>query len=131
MERTKENALHLGRYAGINVICDPEIYDDIENHFASNGMELSKIICFSAGERDRLAIIFEIMRQSQEVAKAIMGLLNRNDIEIEMHCTTADGEHGVKSVKLRKVDDVGKCLELLDKCAAISVRKKEPEKGGE
>lgn len=53
-----------------------------------------------------------------------MGLFNRNDIEIEMICSTLDNNQGVTRVKLRKADDIDKCMLLLDKCAAISINNK-------
>ncbi len=131
MEKTKENTLHLGKFGKIDIVCDPSLKDEVEQYFSVRDVGFGKGNCFSAASKYRLSLFFDIAGKGMEVAKAIMGLLNRNDIEIEMHCSTADGLSPVKSIKLRKADDVEKCKELLDKCAAISVRKKEPEKGAE
>ncbi|EJJ3924154.1 hypothetical protein NI370_001781 [Salmonella enterica] len=130
MEKTKENTLHLGKRGRIDIVCDPALKDEIEQYFSVLDVGLGKVNCFGAANRYKLSLFFDIAGKGLEVAKAIMGLLNRNDIEIEMHCSTADGASPVKSIKLRKADDVEKCKELLDKCAAISVHKKETEKGG-
>ncbi|MEN3260075.1 hypothetical protein AAH678_15205 [Sodalis endosymbiont of Spalangia cameroni] len=50
-----------------------------------------------------------------------MGLLNRNDIEIEMHLCTGDNQPKVAKVKLRDIKDVDACERLIDKLAAIAV----------
>ncbi|EIJ4777911.1 hypothetical protein LJF78_000662 [Salmonella enterica] len=131
MEKTKENTLHLGTHGRIDIVCDPALKDEVEQYFSILDVGFGKGAYFNTANKYKLSLFFDIAGKGLEVAKAIMGLLNRNDIEIEMHCSTADGASPVKSIKLRKADDVEKCKELLDKCAAISVRKKEPEKGGE
>ncbi|MBD3719072.1 hypothetical protein IE995_24365 [Klebsiella pneumoniae] len=53
-----------------------------------------------------------------------MGLLNRNDIEIELHLGTRDEEPKSAIVKLRNVKDVEACERLIDKLGAVVIRHK-------
>ncbi|EMC3648920.1 hypothetical protein VDN48_000014 [Citrobacter braakii] len=124
MTRKRQNALHLGQFAGITIYTSQELQDDVKGHFSQNNFPLNKVLCFSEKAPDKLSLVFDIVEKSREVAKTIMGLFNRNDIEIEMICSTLDNNQGVTRVKLRKADDIDKCMLLLDKCAAISISNK-------
>ncbi|MGG2143440.1 hypothetical protein [Symbiopectobacterium sp. RP] len=50
-----------------------------------------------------------------------MGLLNRNDIEIEISLCTRDEAPNTAKVKLRDVEDAEVCERLLDKLAAVVI----------
>ncbi|EIY2764810.1 TPA: hypothetical protein JZF58_002197 [Escherichia coli] len=130
MKKTVNSDVHLGRFWGIDVVCAPELQDDVEQYFNSCDVRLSKIECFSVRKPYKFALIFDFAKEGVEVAKAIMGLLNRgNDIEITMHRATKGEPQSVKSIKLRKSEDVEKCKDLLSTCVAISVqRSKEKER---
>ncbi|EFL9677601.1 TPA: hypothetical protein ACH706_002352, partial [Escherichia coli] len=87
--------------------------------------------CFSGDILYKLALIFDIAEKGTEVAKAIMGLFHRNDIEITMHCATADNPQSVASIKLRKTEDMEKCKDLIATCVAISVQQNKEKEGDE
>ncbi|MDM5023104.1 hypothetical protein [Escherichia coli] len=113
MEKTVNSDLHLGQYWRIDIVCDPELRDEVEQYFSRHDVGFSKIEVFSVENPYKLALFFDFAKKGVEVAKAIMGLLDRNDIEITMYRATDSSPQSVKSIKLRKSEDVEKCKDLL------------------
>ncbi|HCB9968968.1 TPA: hypothetical protein M2R12_003985 [Escherichia coli] len=56
-----------------------------------------------------------------------MGLLNRNDVEVELHLCTRDDEPKTAKLKLRNIKDVDACERLIDKLAAVVITPKKNE----
>ncbi|EMD2586762.1 TPA: hypothetical protein ACTDLJ_004624 [Salmonella enterica subsp. enterica serovar Newport] len=56
-----------------------------------------------------------------------MGLLNRNDVEIELNLCTRDYEPKTAKVKLRSLKDVEACERLIDKLASVVVKPKQDD----
>ncbi|EHP9776961.1 hypothetical protein KQL42_001720 [Escherichia coli] len=54
-----------------------------------------------------------------------MGLLNRNDVEVELHLCIRDDELKTAKVKLRSLKDIDACERLIDKLAAVVVTPKQ------
>ncbi|EFU2563133.1 hypothetical protein HUL02_004957, partial [Salmonella enterica] len=80
MKKTKENTLHLGKFGKIDIVCDSSLKDEVEQYFSVRDVGFGKGNCFSAASKYKLSLFFDIAGKGMEVAKAIMGLLNRNDI---------------------------------------------------
>ncbi|EAA7244113.1 hypothetical protein FNH63_04570 [Salmonella enterica subsp. salamae] len=56
-----------------------------------------------------------------------MGLLNRNDIEIEWNLCTQEYELKAAKVKLRSLKDVEACERLINKLASVVVKPKQDD----
>ncbi|EHH9270845.1 hypothetical protein J8469_004993, partial [Salmonella enterica] len=108
--------------------CPPELSASIQDYFKSNGFDVSKTICFSNNAPDRLNLIFEVATQARKLAGVIMGLLNRNNVEIELNLCTGDYEPKIAKVKLRSLKDVEACERLIDKLASVVVAPKQDNK---
>ena len=131
MKKTVNSDFYSGQYGKIDIVCAPELQGDVEQYFSLCDVGLSRVECFSGDILYKLALIFDIAEKGTEVAKAIMGLLHRNDIEITMHCATADNPQSVASIKLRKTEDMEKCKDLIATCVAISVQQNKEKEGDE
>ncbi|WP_291973083.1 hypothetical protein [Candidatus Symbiopectobacterium sp.] len=81
--------LHQSRFASIQIVCTPEMQVSIKDYFNDHGFEVHSPLCFSHNSSDKLSLMFELATQARKLAGAIMGLLNRNDIEIEISLCTA------------------------------------------
>lgn len=130
MEKTSEDSLH-GESAIIDIVCDPALQNEVNQYFLSCDVGFAEKICLSVRDVHRYTLVFDLAKKGWEVAKAIMGLFNRYDVEIEMSCASNGRLESVTRVKLRKSDDVEVCKDLLDKCYAISVRQKDVKNGDE
>ncbi|MCZ5223771.1 hypothetical protein O5821_03670 [Escherichia coli] len=97
MEKTVNSDLHLGQYWRIDIVCDPELRDEVEQYFSRHDVGFSKIEVFSVENPYKLALFFDFAKKGVEVAKAIMGLLDRNDIEITMYRATDSSPQSVKA----------------------------------
>ncbi|EGZ5678999.1 hypothetical protein BVC99_001819 [Escherichia coli] len=131
MEKTVNSDLHLGQYWRIDIVCDPELRDEVGQYFSLHDVGFSKIEVFFVENPYKLALFFDFAKKGVEVAKAIMGLLDRNDIEITMYRATDSSPQSVKSIKLRKSEDVEKCKDLLSTCVAIGVQRNKEKEGSE
>ncbi|MDM4882514.1 hypothetical protein [Escherichia coli] len=104
----------------------------LSNIFLDTMLVLAKLKFFFSVENPyKLALFFDFAKKGVEVAKAIMGLLDRNDIEITMYRATDSSPQSVKSIKLRKSEDVEKCKDLLSTCVAIGVQRNKEKEGSE
>ena len=54
-----------------------------------------------------------------------MGLLNKNDVEIELNLCTQDNEPKIAKVKLRSLKDVEACERLINKLASVVITPKQ------
>jgi len=122
MQEPAGTPLHKAMFGGIRFICDPDLAPDIERYFCNEGLELSRSVCFASGIADKLDLVFKVATQAKDVARSLMGLLNRNDVEIELHLSTGDREPQTAIVKLRDVKNVEACERLVDKLAGVIVR---------
>ena len=127
MQELKGKPLHQSQFGGVRLVCPPELTGSVEEYFKSNGFDVSHTICFSAESPNKLDFIFELATQARKLAEIIMGLLNRNDVEIELNLCTRDAEPQTAKVKLRSLKDVEACERLIDKLAAVVVRPKQDE----
>lgn len=127
MQELKGKPLHQSKYAGVRLVCPPELTGSVEDYFKSNGFDVGHTICFSTETPNKLDFIFELATQARKLAEVIMGLLNRNDVEIELNLCTRDAEPQTAKVKLRSLKDVEACERLIDKLAAVVVRPKQNE----
>ncbi|ECC8588185.1 hypothetical protein DKG09_23860 [Salmonella enterica] len=128
MQELEGAPLHHSKLAGVRLACPPELSASIQDYFKSNGFDVSKTICFSNNAPDRLNLIFEVATQARKLAGVIMGLLNRNDVEIELNLCTGDYEPKIAKVKLRSLKDVEVCERLIDKLASVVVAPKQDNK---
>ncbi|MGT3196470.1 hypothetical protein ACVSUJ_15850 [Yersinia enterocolitica] len=118
--------LHQSKFASVKVVCPPELTSSIEEYFNGCGFDARRPICFSANTSDKLlSIFFELLPQARGLAGAIMGLLNRHDLEIELNLCTRDDEPKAAKIKLRNLKDVDACERLIDKLATIVVTPKQ------
>ncbi|WP_345768517.1 hypothetical protein [Escherichia coli] len=46
MEKTVNSDLHLGQYWRIDIVCDPELRDEVEQYFSLHDVGFSKIEVF-------------------------------------------------------------------------------------
>ncbi|TNL11446.1 hypothetical protein CYD30_07590 [Kosakonia cowanii] len=115
-------------FAGIRFVCEPDLASDIEKYFHSEGLELSRPACFADGIEDKLTLVFRVATQAKDIARSLMGLLNRNDVEIELHLCTGDREPQTAIVKLRDVKNVEACERLVDKLAGVIVRHRQSDR---
>ena len=127
MQELKGKPLHQSKFAGVRLVCTPELTGSVEEYFKSNGFDVGHTICFSTETPNKLDFIFELATQARKLAEVIMGLLNRNDVEIELNLCTRDAEPQTAKVKLRSLKDVEACERLIDKLAAVVVRPKQNE----
>ncbi|EPH1022124.1 hypothetical protein NOX44_003535 [Enterobacter hormaechei] len=125
MQELKGKPLHQSQFAGVRLVCPPELSGSVEEYFKSNGFDVGHTICFSAKAPNKLDFIFELATQARKLAEVIMGLLNRNDVEIELNLCTRDAEPQTAKVKLRSLKDVDACERLIDKLASVVVRPKQ------
>ncbi|MEH4931487.1 hypothetical protein [Enterobacter cloacae] len=128
MQELTGKPLHNSQFGGVRIVCTPALTADLENHFKSNGLDACYSTCFSNNATDKLNVIFEVVSQSKKLAGAIMGLLNRNDVEIELQLCTRDEVPQTAKVKLRSLKDLDACERLIDKLAAVVVTPKQDEK---
>ncbi|MEQ9880190.1 hypothetical protein ABRP58_01185 [Pectobacterium aroidearum] len=119
MQELKGKPLHQSKLGGISFICPPELSPLIKEYFQREGFEVGRTLCFSANVPDKLNLIFEVATQAKKLAGAIMGLLDRNDVEIELNLCTRDDEPKTAKVKLRNLKDVEACERLIDKLASV------------
>lgn len=92
MIKPKSDVLHLGQFGGICISCEPNLFENVKSCFAENGLPLAPIQCFSVESSDKWTLIFNMAKQGKIAARVIMGLFaQKPDIEIVMHCCTADG----------------------------------------
>ncbi|ECK7389094.1 hypothetical protein FRN05_05480 [Salmonella enterica subsp. enterica] len=125
MKELEDSPLHQSQFAAICLECPPALTESIEDHFRNNGFEAGRTACFSADSPDKLSIVFELATQACKLAGAIMGLLNRNDLEIELNLGTRDDEPKIAKVKLRRLKDAEACERLINKLASIVVTEKQ------
>ncbi|WP_368545098.1 hypothetical protein [Enterobacter soli] len=127
MQELKGKPLHQSQFAGVQLVCPPELTGSVEEYFKSNGFDAGHTVCFSAKAPNKLDFIFELTTQARKFAEVIMGLLNRNDVEIELSLCTRDEVPQTARVKLRSLKDVEACERLIDKLAAVVVKPKQDE----
>lgn len=125
MQELMGKPLHQSQIGGIRIVCTQELATDLENHFKSNGLDAGYSACFSYKAADKLNVFFEVATQTKKLAGAIMGLLNRNDVEIELSLCTRDDVPQTAKVKLRSLKDLDACERLIDKLAAVVVTPKQ------
>lgn len=125
MTNLEGKPFHRAQFASIRVTCEDSLQEYVTQHFDHAGFNPGEIRCYSVNLLPKLTVFFEMAKQSKELAQTIMGLFNRNDIEVEMHCCTGDDPPQIKTVRLRKSDDVEACERLLDKCAALNIKMRE------
>ncbi|QRG81379.1 hypothetical protein [Citrobacter sp. R56] len=127
MQELEGAPLHQSKLAGVRLVCPPELSTSIQDYFKSNGFDVGHTICFSANAPDKLDFIFELATQARKLAGVIMGLLNRNDVEIELNLCTRGDEPKTAKVKLRSLKDVEACERLIDKLASVVVKPKQDD----
>lgn len=74
-----------------------------------------------------LSVMFELLSRAKKFAGVIMGLLNRNDVEVELHLCIRDDEPKTAKLKLRNLKDVDACERLIDKLATVVITPKKNE----
>lgn len=127
MQELTGKPLHTAQFGGIHIVCPAELSGSIEDYFKSNGLNTGRSSCFSADAPDKLNLFFEVATQAKKLAGAIMGLLDRKDVEIELNlCTRGDVPQTAK-VKLRSLKDVEACERLIDKLASVVVTPRREE----
>ncbi|MDU4423013.1 MAG: hypothetical protein E7I51_13745 [Raoultella sp.] len=119
--------LHTALFAGVEVYCSAELTPFVEQHFQLDGLNIGRTICLSPNAPGKLSLVFELATQIKSVAGSLMGLLNRNDIEIELHLGTRDEKPKSAIIKLRDVKDVEACERLIDKLGAVVIRPQKDE----
>lgn len=122
MQELQGTPLHKAMLGGIRFVCEPGLESVVDEHLNSEGLEFSRPDCYSAGIADKLRLIFNVATQTKNVARSLMGLINRNDVEIELHLSTGDREPQTAIVKLRDVKNVAECERLVEKLAGVIVR---------
>ncbi|MCG3473331.1 hypothetical protein [Salmonella enterica] len=127
MQELEGAPLHQSKLAGVRLACPPELSASIKDYFKSNGFDVSNTVCFSNNAPDRLNLIFEVATQARKLAGVIMGLLNRNDVEIELNLCTRGDEPKTTKVKLRSLKDVEACERLIDKLASVVVKPRQDD----
>ncbi|HBM2885176.1 TPA: hypothetical protein LVL12_003224 [Klebsiella oxytoca] len=127
MQEFEGAPLHTAMFGGINFFCPADLITSIEQHFSADGLNIARLTCLSSDAPSKLNLVFELATQVKSVAGSLMGLLNRNDIEIELHLGTRDEEPKSAIVKLRNVKDVEACERLIDKLGAVVIRHKKDE----
>lgn len=125
MQELDGTPLHRSQFAGVRLVCPSELTPTIEEYFKTNGFDIGHTVCFTANAPDKLNFIFELATQARKLAEVIMGLLNRNDVEIELNLCTRDHEPRTAKVKLRSLKDVEACERLIDKLASVVVTPKQ------
>ena len=119
MQELEGRPLHQSELGGVSLVCPPELSPLIEQYFRAEGFAVGHTLCFSANVPDKLNLIFEVATQAKKLAGAIMGLLDRNDVEIELNLCTRDDAPKTAKVKLRSLKDVEACERLVDKLASV------------
>lgn len=127
MQELTGKPLHQSILGGVHIVCPAELSADIKVFFDSNGFDVGNVICLSNEAPDRLNLIFEVATQARKLAEVIMGLLNRNDVEIELNLCTRDAEPQTARVKLRSLKDIDACERLIDKLASVVVKPKQDD----
>ncbi|ENQ1524188.1 TPA: hypothetical protein ACGHOO_003844 [Salmonella enterica subsp. enterica serovar Newport] len=127
MQYLKGTPLHQSRFASVRVTCPSELSSLIEEYFRNNGFDTGRVTCFSANAPDMLSVMFELLSRAKKFAEVIMGLLNRNDVEVELHLCTRDDEPKTAKLKLRNLKDVDACERLIDKLATVVITSKKNE----
>lgn len=125
MQELTGKPLHQSILGGVHIVCPPELSADMKDFFGSEGFDVGNVICLSNEAPDRLNLIFEVATQARKLAEVIMGLLNRNDVEIELNLCTRDDLPQTAKVKLRSLKDVDACERLIDKLASVVVKPKQ------
>ncbi|RTP93093.1 hypothetical protein EKN38_25450 [Enterobacter sp. WCHEn045836] len=125
MIELKGKPLHQAQFGGVRIACPTELTPIIKDYFKSNGLYTTNSICFSNNAPDRLSLIFEVATQAKKLAGAIMGLLDRNDVEIELNLCTRDDVPQTAKVKLRSLKDVDACERLIKNLASVVVQPKQ------
>lgn len=127
MQELKGEPLHQARFGGVGIAVTTELKDLIVDYFKEEGFDVGEVVCFSTNASGKINLVFEVATQAKTLARSLMGLLNRNDIEIEMNLSTRGLRPESVRVKLRDVKDVEECERLIDKLAAITVKPKQSE----
>lgn len=125
MQELTGKPLHTAQFGGVRIVCPAELSESVENYFRSNGLDTGRSICFSTDAPDKLNLFFEVATQAKKLAGAIMGLLDRKDVEIELNLCTRDDLPQTAKVKLRSLKDIEECERLIDKLASVVVRPKQ------
>ncbi|ASK02672.1 hypothetical protein CFA70_22735 [Citrobacter freundii] len=94
----------------------------MKDYFKSNGFDVGNTVCFSNNAPDKLNLIFEVATQARKLAEVIMGLLNRNDVEIELNLCTRDDLPQTAKLKLRSLKDREECERLIKNLASVVVK---------
>lgn len=123
----KGTPLHQSRFASVRITCPSEFSSSIEEYFQNNGFDTGRVTCFSANAPDMLSFMFELLSRAKKFAGVIMGLLNRNDVEVELQLCTRDDEPKTAKLKLRNLKDVDACERLIDKLATVVITSKKNE----
>lgn len=125
MQELTGKPLHQSIFGGVRIECPAELTATMENYFKSNGFDVGNVICFSNEAPDKLNLIFKVATQAGKLAEVIMGLLNRNDVEIELNlCTRGDLQQTAK-LKLRSLKDREECEHLIKNLASVIVHPKQ------
>ncbi|KAF1367118.1 hypothetical protein [Yokenella regensburgei] len=125
MQELTGKPLHQSILGGVRIECPAELTAAMEDYFKSNGFDVGNVICLSNEAPDKLNLIFEVATQARKLAEVIMGLLNRNDVEIELNLCTRDDLPQTAKVKLRSLKDREECERLIDKLASVVVKAKQ------
>lgn len=122
MQELEGAPLHQSILGGIRIECPAELTATMKDYFKSNGFDVGNTVCFSNNAPDKLNLIFEVATQARKLAEVIMGLLNRNDVEIELNLCTRDDLPQTAKLKLRSLKDREECERLIKKLASVVVK---------
>lgn len=122
MQEVTGKPLHQSILGGIRIECPAELTATMKDYFKSNGFDVGNTVCFSNNAPDKLNLIFEVATQARKLAEVIMGLLNRNDVEIELNLCTRDDLPQTAKLKLRSLKDREECERLIKNLASVVVK---------
>ncbi|EPJ4515392.1 MULTISPECIES: hypothetical protein [Citrobacter freundii complex] len=122
MQELEGAPLHQSILGGIRIECPAELTATMKDYFKSNGFDVGNTVCFSNNAPDKLNLIFEVATQARKLAEVIMGLLNRNDVEIELNLCTRDDLPQTAKLKLRSLKDREECERLIKNLASVVVK---------
>jgi len=125
MQELTGKPLHQSLLGSVRIECPAELTATMEDYFKSNGFDVGNVICFSNEAPDKLNLIFEVATQARKLAEVIMGLLNRNDVEIELNLCTRDDLPQVAKLKLRSLKDREECERLIKNLASVVIHPKQ------
>ncbi|MGX5100132.1 hypothetical protein [Enterobacter cloacae] len=127
MQELTGKPLHQSIIGGVRIECPAELVTSLEEYFKNKGLDAGRSVCFSNNSSDKLNLFFEVATQTKKLAGAIMGLLDRKDVEIELNLCTRDDVPQTAKVKLRSLKDVDACERLIDKLASVVVKSRQDD----